>query len=93
MAEKKKAAQFIPMTSTQAAIGGGALIGSFALWFLWAAVGQSVICWIESHPATAAWIQALGSILAFGIALTVYVDELSKEEKMKIWLELNILFL
>ncbi len=64
MAEKKNAAQFNPMTSTQAAIGGGALIGFFALWFLWAAVGESVVCWIESHPGMASWVQAVGSIVA-----------------------------
>ena len=64
MEEKKKATQFIPVTSTQAAIGGGALIGFFALWFLWAAVGESIVCWIEIHPGMAAWIQATGSIAA-----------------------------
>lgn len=64
MEEKKKTAQFIPMTSTQAAIGGGALIGTFALWFLWAVVGDAVMCWIETHPGMASWVQAIGSIAA-----------------------------
>lgn len=64
MEEKKKTVQFIPMTGTQAAIGGGVLIGFFVLWFLWAAVGEAVMCWIEAHPGMASWVQAIGSIAA-----------------------------
>ena len=64
MVEKKKTAQFIPMTSTQAAIGGGAFIGFFALWFLWAAVGDGFIQWVGGKNNLSGWVQAIGSIAA-----------------------------
>ncbi|MEQ6435441.1 hypothetical protein V8Z74_10415 [Comamonas sp. w2-DMI] len=70
MAKIKKTAQSIPMTSTQAAIGGGVLIGFFALWFLWAAVGDEFIDWIGGKNNLSGWVQAIGSILAIlGAAL------------------------
>lgn len=71
MTEKKNAAQFIPMTSTQAAIGGGALLGFFALWFLWAAVGDKFICWIGGKNNLSGWVQAIGSIVA--LCTTAYI--------------------
>lgn len=84
MAEKKKTTQFIPMTSTQAAIGGGVLIGCFALWFLWAAVGESILCWIESHSGMASWVQAVGAITAIGIAFFVarYQSKLAEKKSL-----------
>lgn len=69
--EKKKVAQFIPMTSTQAAIGGGALIGTFALWFLWAAVGDKFIFWIGGKANLSGWVQAFGSMIAICVAIYV----------------------
>lgn len=87
MAEKKKVAQFIPMTSTQAAIGGGALIGFFALWFLWAAVGDKFICWIGGKDNLSGWVQAIGSILAvlgagsFPLIHHKYVEKEKKKDK------------
>ena len=87
MAEKKNAAQFIPMTSTQAAIGGGVLIGFFALWFLWTAVGDKFICWIGGKNNLSGWVQAIGSILAvlgagsFPLIHHRYVEKEKKKDK------------
>jgi len=88
--EKKKTIQFVPMTRTQAAIGGGALISFFALWFLWAAVGQSVISWIESHPGIASWVQAIGSILAIIVAICIPYSQHQISLKNKFLNEIKI---
>lgn len=53
-----------PMTREQSFIASTMFVGFFVVWFLWAAVGQSVLCWIESHPGTASWVQAIGGLLA-----------------------------
>lgn len=69
MTGKEKTAQFIPMTRTQAAIGGSTLISFFVVWFLWAAVGEYLLFFVENNPGMASWIQAIGSIAAiFGSA-------------------------
>lgn len=88
MAEKKKTAQFIPMTSTQAAIGGGVLIGFFALWFLWAAVGDEFIDWIGGKNNLSGWVQAIGSIVA--IFSAIYVVNLQNKKNIEINYDLEL---
>lgn len=62
MSEKKSRSW--PMTREQSFIAAAVFVSFFVLWFLWAAVGQSALCWIESHPGTASWVQAIGGLLA-----------------------------
>jgi len=69
MSEKKNNSW--PMTRQQSFIAAAVFVGFFVLWFLWAAVGPSVICWIEDHPGIASWVQAVGSISAIWFAFYV----------------------
>lgn len=70
-----------PMTREQSSIAAAVFVSFFVLWFLWAAVGSLVICWIEDHPGMASWVQAIGSIAAFSIAVTVYIDSIKKRKR------------
>lgn len=92
MSEKK--IHPLPMTREQSFIAAAVFFGFFVLWFLWGAVGESVICWIEKHPGMASWVQALGSLGAIfaiwwqvktGIRFSINkerLDEKIKQEKL-----------
>lgn len=82
MVVKEKAKIYRSMTSTHAAIGGAAFIGFFVIWLLWALVGEAALVWIECHPGTASWIQAIGSIGAIiAAAMIARADHGVREEK------------
>lgn len=71
------------MTSTQAAICASIFIGFFVLWFLWAAVGDKLICWIGGKNNLSGWVQAFGSILAIVAAIFISNNESRANKKQK----------
>lgn len=78
------------MTRDQSFIAAVVFVSFFVLWFLWAAVGDELLCWIEKHPGLAVWVQAIFAIIsiwaAFFMSNLNYLKE--KHDDLKIH-ELN----
>src|SRR5260370_23365246 len=43
---------------------------------------KDLLIWIESHPGTAAWVQAIGAIVALAIAIGVPVCMARRAERL-----------
>ncbi len=74
------------MTRDQSFIAAVVFVSFFVLGFLWAAVGDELLCWIEKHPGLAVWVQAIFAIIsiwaAFFMSNLNYLKE--KHDDLKI---------